>query len=1536
VFTILSTGYTTNLSKEKEYQINTIEPIERITIAEELELPITYDPQLINESENANGDADVIVSFKSNNLNIKNNLDYLKKVFEFNIIKKIPLINGAVIRGPVSQWKAGIDPGNVKSFWLDKQVRTIQEEEEIYINLSSNEFVNFNREIEADKFHANGINGSNVAIAILDTGVNIFSGDLDDFDDNSSTNDIKFRGAVSLVPDDSFYFTDFNGRGTWLAGLATGTGSMNSTFVGVSPGASYLSVKIQGFLGEIPIYSSLVSGIEYAAFNGADIILLGAALPGFYLDPLSIAINEVTSRGILVVAPAGDSGPGYMSIDSPGQSLKALTVGGYDSLRGTVASFSSRGPTMDFRTNPDIIAPAVSLVGCSNRIALTGNETDADITTRFAEIGSFGRLVNENYTLASSTSGAASIVAGAAALLISEFPHATPEMIRIALISTATAVTGNPNDEGGGLFNLTAAEEYLLQYFESSSIDINAANSLSIYPGMILCNDSQGLNLDESRDNNEDWQAYNSALVFSTQTLGSIMIFNNNSGEDHPGQNYTAFHLPLLLFGIRYDSNLSLLIDYKILKEFHLVSDLSQGQLGYTRYAGALTDETLTVIIIAETFDYSIGLTNHLNAYKFTFTIINTSNEPVSNLSLVSYFKADCFVNETGFLSGSDSDADSGIGGIDSLDISMDFATDDTIIYNGSEQLIYVIDETNNTDFQYEDRFAAYGFNSTSHNLSAWEISPAIDLLGNLTEGKHLKNHSLYQQGIDDPGFAMEYSLGQKLEINERAVFEGVLGTGIGKNDTDTVESLKLQMNLVRGNTTAEDISEIMILKSNSKRTAFRGEPYRSTILAVNSGNTDFEELNMLFAANRTSQAQRIEVFATIENVKAISVWQLVNVSTEWIPVYEDTFAVMWAGIGGDDPQDLVFQGMALMAGFTSWNVYVVDRLKYQSLSLETAFVTPSRLNQEPYTVYFPGDIEFWNLTFLTIYPLQNVEIIVKGLHSDVLNLNWTSREVLNSYDTLSLNIVLPLVAAPGIYEITVKFLSNGQLFFQLPIKFVLKPLQGRMFFDGIHNDVTMNITNGGVNFDWDERLDTTFGNFQGFKSLCNSRTPVGASVQTLISGIDMGDSLGFGDLGSEDDNETSTETFFLPDTLKGYSFELDSISTDFLHTDLLQIFDVAILVDPEVAYTSEEIQNITKYVNKGGVLLVWCEGEEENDINSLKELLTAFNLTLGSQYNGSFSIQGILNDHALYEGVDSLVMQDPVNIIEITGTTTTNLERLNDYMVTLVYGKGRVFVTGDKDVFNNTGLELGDNKQLTINLVSWALQNDFPATVELKQGNKVKQGENLYIDVVIDDYFSYKPLLDAGSMFIYGFVAPDGSQINMFGDATISPFFSGEPGHYVARFNTSWSPNQSGLFSMLIYFDHSELVTEMFFVQFEVLPALPGQPNVPFEPEPPLYPHLVDFFILTAILYLIALQQAYRFFKYRRRYRFTILEEEIIFKARTLLSEIKVLNQSVTGVIDHTKYNEIEKVRFVLRTRRRINKALKDLRDFGSDIGEV
>ena len=294
--------------------------------------------------------------------------------------------------------------------WLDRRLDV----SELDWNLSA---------IGAPAVWDSGLTGAGVDVAVLDTGIDPTHPDLAG----------KVDAAVDLTGGGSP--ADANGHGTHVASIIAGTGAgADGARRGVAHGARLLSGKVLDDEGSGQA-SWVIAGMEWAAGQGADIVNLslgGRTTVGD--DPVTMALDALSERtGTLFVVAAGNSGPGQLSIESPGTAASALTVGALDE-NGEVARFSSWGPTVgSYRAKPDIGAPGWDITG--------------------AQLGG-------GYTQLSGTSQATPHVAGAAALLRQLHPDWDWRRIKTTLMSTADAQREDrpaTNTEGAGLLDLPGA-----------------------------------------------------------------------------------------------------------------------------------------------------------------------------------------------------------------------------------------------------------------------------------------------------------------------------------------------------------------------------------------------------------------------------------------------------------------------------------------------------------------------------------------------------------------------------------------------------------------------------------------------------------------------------------------------------------------------------------------------------------------------------------------------------------------------------------------------------------------------------------------------------------------------------------------------------------------------------------------------------------------------------------------------------------------------------------------------------------------------
>jgi serine protease AprX len=176
-----------------------------------------------------------------------------------------------------------------------------------------------------------------------------------------------------------------------------------------------------------------MAGVEWAVDQGVQVInlSLGGSGSSDGQDALSLTCNAAVAQGFVVCVAAGNAGPGARTIGSPGAAADVITVGAVD-REDRIASFSSRGPTADGRTKPDICFPGTDIV--SARASGTG----------------LGQPVNEWYTAMSGTSMATPHASGLAALLLQAEPGLTPLELKQALMDTALDLGQDPNAQGAG------------------------------------------------------------------------------------------------------------------------------------------------------------------------------------------------------------------------------------------------------------------------------------------------------------------------------------------------------------------------------------------------------------------------------------------------------------------------------------------------------------------------------------------------------------------------------------------------------------------------------------------------------------------------------------------------------------------------------------------------------------------------------------------------------------------------------------------------------------------------------------------------------------------------------------------------------------------------------------------------------------------------------------------------------------------------------------------------------------------------------
>jgi len=289
-----------------------------------------------------------------------------------------------------------------------------------------------------------GYKGKGIGIAILDTGVYPHP-DLV----MPKSRIIAFKDFVNKKR--SAY--DDNGHGTYVAGTAAGNGySSAGRYVGVAPMADIISVKVMNDKGQ-GNSSDILAGMQWVIDNKdrfniriMSLSLGSEAVGNAYNDPLAVAAGSVWSRGITVIAAAGNSGPKNGTITTPGVNNKIITVGAVDDKRtvdvkdDTIADFSSRGPVGKLGIKPDVVAPGVDIISLN---------ADKNYISGTRPI-----VLRERYRKMSGTSVATPIVSGAAALLLEKNPNLSPEDIKGLILDSGRSLSADIYAQGRGLIDI--------------------------------------------------------------------------------------------------------------------------------------------------------------------------------------------------------------------------------------------------------------------------------------------------------------------------------------------------------------------------------------------------------------------------------------------------------------------------------------------------------------------------------------------------------------------------------------------------------------------------------------------------------------------------------------------------------------------------------------------------------------------------------------------------------------------------------------------------------------------------------------------------------------------------------------------------------------------------------------------------------------------------------------------------------------------------------------------------------------------------
>jgi subtilisin family serine protease len=244
--------------------------------------------------------------------------------------------------------------------------------------------------IRADQWHALGVTGEGVVVAVLDSGVDTDHDDLADdlvhqecFLDTDGLID-----GVGSCPDGSDRMSgagaaeDDHGHGTNVTGIITSAGTVSS--VGVAPDAGVVIIKVLNQSNAFFFYSEIIAALDFIIDNpqyGINVVNISLGTftkfsgdcdnAAAYNMAGAAAVGTLRESGVLTFAATGNNGLSD-EMASPACLSEVVSVGASNDS-DAVANFTNSGSTLD------LLAPGVSILstGMENGLSLFSGTSQA-------------------------------------------------------------------------------------------------------------------------------------------------------------------------------------------------------------------------------------------------------------------------------------------------------------------------------------------------------------------------------------------------------------------------------------------------------------------------------------------------------------------------------------------------------------------------------------------------------------------------------------------------------------------------------------------------------------------------------------------------------------------------------------------------------------------------------------------------------------------------------------------------------------------------------------------------------------------------------------------------------------------------------------------------------------------------------------------------------------------------------------------------------------------------------------------------------
>jgi len=373
-------------------------------------------------------------------------------------------------------------PGNaLEDLALDPEISYISPDRPVRASSNGPVLDYHNESVKAPAAWVQGIDGTGVGVAIIDSGIT----NVPDLNGPNIVYSEDFTGLGS--PADQF------GHGTHVSGIIAGNGYSSTgpsdfyTFKGIAPDVNLINLRVldeNGAGSDSEVIAAIETAIQLKSTYNIDVINLSVGRPvweSYTQDPLCQAVERAWNSGIVVVVAAGNYGRdnlagtnGYGTIAAPGNDPYVITVGAMntegkrDRWDTVPASYSSKGPTIfDQVVKPDLVAPGNAIISLYTPAETLNQQNPGNEIPTSLYLTNGTSAPSGAYFILSGTSMASPMVSGAVALMLQQSPALTPDQVKArlmltafkGLVQTSTAVdaaTGQSFTEQADIFTVGA------------------------------------------------------------------------------------------------------------------------------------------------------------------------------------------------------------------------------------------------------------------------------------------------------------------------------------------------------------------------------------------------------------------------------------------------------------------------------------------------------------------------------------------------------------------------------------------------------------------------------------------------------------------------------------------------------------------------------------------------------------------------------------------------------------------------------------------------------------------------------------------------------------------------------------------------------------------------------------------------------------------------------------------------------------------------------------------------------------------------